>query len=42
MLNIVKAHQDYPISGQPGQWKMTELVSCNFWWLRMAATWQIM
>ena len=31
-LNIVKAHHDYPIAGHPGQWKTTELVSCNFWW----------
>src|SRR5882672_10350986 len=34
-LNIVKAHHDYPVAGHPGQWKMTELITHNFWWKRM-------
>src|SRR5882672_3229767 len=34
-LDIVKAHHNYPLGGHPRQWKMTELVTHNFWWQRM-------
>jgi len=34
-LDIVKALHDYQIVGHPDQWKMMELVTCNFWWPRM-------
>ena len=30
--DIVEAHHDTPVTGHSGQWKMTELVVCNYWW----------
>ncbi len=30
--DIVHAHHDSVVTGHPGQWKMLELVSCNYWW----------
>jgi len=29
---IVRLHHDTPVEGHGGQWKMTELVTKNFWW----------
>ncbi len=30
--NIVHTHHDSVVTGHPGQWKMLELVSHNYWW----------
>ena len=30
---IIRLHHDTPVGGHGGQWKMTELVTRNFWWL---------
>src|SRR5258705_2984691 len=30
--DIVHAYHDSVVTGHPGQWKMLELVSCNYWW----------
>ena len=30
--DIVEAHHDTLVTGHLGQWKMTELVACNYWW----------
>src|SRR5258707_15668058 len=30
--DIVDAHHDSMMTGHPGQWKMLELVSHNYWW----------
>ena len=29
---IIRLHHDTPVGGHGGQWKMTELVTRNFWW----------
>jgi len=29
---IIRLHHDMPIGGHGDQWKMVELVTCNFWW----------
>ena len=29
---IIRLHHDMPVGGHRGQWKMTELVTRNFWW----------
>jgi len=29
---VIRLHHDMPIGGHGGQWKMTELVTRNFWW----------
>ena len=29
--DIVEAHHDTLVTGHSGQWKMTELVVCNYW-----------
>src|SRR5258706_1068047 len=31
--DIIHAHHDSMMTGQPGWWKTLELVSCNYWWL---------
>src|SRR5258708_652119 len=31
--NIIHAHHDSVVTSHPGQWKMLELVSHNYWWL---------
>src|SRR5260221_6744289 len=31
--DIVYAHHNSVVTGHPGQWKMLELVSHNYWWL---------
>ena len=31
-VEIIRLHHDTPIGGYGGQWKMVELVTCNFWW----------
>ncbi len=31
--NIICAHHDSVVTSHPGQWKMLELVSHNYWWL---------
>ena len=33
--NIMNALHNSPITGHLGQWKTTDLVACNFWWLGM-------
>ena len=33
---IVRLYHDMPVEGHRGQWKMTELVMRNFWWLRVS------
>ena len=30
---IIRLHHDTPVGGHGGQWKTTELVTRNFWWL---------
>jgi len=30
---VIRLHHDIPVGGHGGQWKMTELVTRNFWWL---------
>jgi len=30
---VIRLHHDTPVGGHEGQWKMTELVTRNFWWL---------
>ena len=30
--DIVEAHHNTPVTGHLGQWKMTKLVACNYWW----------
>ena len=30
--DIVKAHDDTPLTGHPGRWRTTELVSQSYWW----------
>ena len=29
---IIRLYHDMPVGGHGGQWKMVELVTCNFWW----------
>ena len=29
---IIRLHHDTPVGGHGGQWKIVELVTCNFWW----------
>jgi len=29
---VIRLHHDMPVGGHGGQWKMTELVTRNFWW----------
>jgi len=29
---IIRLHHNMPIGSHGGQWKMVELVTCNFWW----------
>jgi len=29
---VIRLHHDMPVGGHEGQWKMTELVTKNFWW----------
>ena len=29
---VIQLHHDMPVGGHGGQWKMTELVTRNFWW----------
>jgi len=29
---VIRLHHDTPVGGHGGQWKMTELVTRNFWW----------
>jgi len=29
---VIRLHHDTPVGGHRGQWKMTELVTRNFWW----------
>jgi len=31
-VEVIRLHYDMPIGGHRGQWKMTELVTRNFWW----------
>ena len=30
---VIRLYHDTPVGGHEGQWKMTELVTRNFWWL---------
>ena len=30
---VIRLHHDTPVEGHGGQWKITELVTRNFWWL---------
>ena len=30
--DIVKAHHDTPLTGHPGHWRTTELISQSYWW----------
>jgi len=30
---VIRLHHDTPVGGHGGQWKTTELVTRNFWWL---------
>ena len=30
---IIQLHYDIPVAGHRGKWKMTELVTRNYWWL---------
>ena len=30
--NIIRSHHDTPIAGHPGQFKMHELITRNYWW----------
>ena len=29
---IIQLHHDTPVAGHRGKWKMTELVTRNYWW----------
>jgi len=29
---IIRLHHDTLVRGHGGQWKIVELVTCNFWW----------
>jgi len=29
---IIQLHHDTPVEGYRGRWKMTELVTRNYWW----------
>ena len=31
-FDIVRGHHDSPVTGHPGRWRTTELVSHNYWW----------
>jgi len=31
-LEIIKLHHDTPVAGHPGQWKILELITRNYWW----------
>ena len=31
-FDIVRAHHNSPVTGHPGHWRTTELVSRNYWW----------
>jgi len=31
-VKIIRLHHDMPMEGHGGQWKMTEMVTRNFWW----------
>jgi len=31
-VEIIRLHHDTPVEGHGGQWKITELVTRNFWW----------
>ena len=30
---IIQLHYDTPVAGHRGKWKITELVTRNYWWL---------
>ena len=30
-FDIVRAHHDSSVTGYPGRWRTTELISCNYW-----------
>jgi len=32
-VEIIRLHYDTPVVGHRGKWKMTELVTRNYWWL---------
>jgi len=31
-VEVIRLHYDTPVGGHREQWKMTELVTRNFWW----------
>ena len=31
-MEIIKLHHDSLVAGHPSQWKIPELISCNYWW----------
>jgi len=31
-VEVIRLHHNTPVEGHGGQWKMTELVTRNFWW----------
>jgi len=31
-VEIIRLHHDTPMGGHGGQWKMSEMVTRNFWW----------
>jgi len=31
-IEIIQLHHDVPVAGHGGRWKMTELVTRNYWW----------
>ena len=31
-VEVIQLYHDMPVEGHGGQWKMTELVTRNFWW----------
>ena len=33
---VIRLHHDTPVGGHGGQWKTTELVTRNFWWLEVS------
>ena len=36
---VIRLHHDTPVGGHGGQWKTTELVTRNFWWL--GVNWEV-
>jgi len=32
-MEVIRLHHDMPVGGHGGQWKITELMTRNFWWL---------